>query len=582
MIKLLFVLVLASYELLAFFDQTRYINGEYKNNLKIIWLHNKSDNTADNIQVKFSLALNDSVKKLYNKYGYEHISNTEMKNYSSISSIIDEPSIYTDKQKLFDALDDQLNAKYDDQLVVLLRIVKLEGNGYKIFGAKLFKDGKENIASTYEINYKGKNLTQKHLNNMTYFFIKSSINDFEAINRSGVDPIITFKDDIGGELEIETFKAIDIKKHTAKIENVDFEEAYKLGLISSDKPSPQVAHEYCEMLGLMLINKNLLTSDEFENEYTYEQLFEKVSFQDGWEVYGKTKYLEYDKRDFRCVEAKDSILKYNLNEYEQNEIGLFLKLNNKNVIHKDEIRAVDIVVEKSFSGDDKLYIAMIDEIGMLSIWENDEYLVGKNIHLKNAKRLELEEDLSTINIETLTKKSVLKNESGTIEEETTRNHQDYIQNGIFIVDKDSSTYVDIQNNLVKLDGTKTELEYSPTSLKRYIGGISIGTKDAVYTYLNGTEEPIKHIGIDGYVNKIIYFKDDKYFVVSTSTSKLIVFKAGESKPIKTISNFGYSFVDISISSDQKYLVAANGDQMVYVFDLDVILNSTITNKEEVK
>jgi hypothetical protein len=35
---------------------------------------------------------------------------------------------------------------------------------------------------------------------------------------------------------------------------------------------------------------------------------------------------------------------------------------------------------------------------------------------------------------------------------------------------------------------------------------------------------------------------------------------------------------MAVSQNQKFLAASNADQMVYVFDLEAILNSTISNK----
>jgi hypothetical protein len=564
-------------------DDDRYIYQDYNDNLKIIWLNNKSDYKREKYQKMFAKALNHVIISLKKQNKFDNITSKQKKQYSAIVSVIEDSSIYIDKTKLLDAVDDLFDDKLSSQLVVALKFQRVNDGHYKIFGLKMFKDGKKSIATTYEVHKHTNNLTQKTLENMIRFFILSSISDYDKINRGGVNPIITFANNTKDNLKLKVFKAIDVKVETSYIQSQDFQLAYKLHLISSDDYNPKVANEYCAMTGQMLINKKLIPLKQQLDEYNYEQLFEQVDFKDGWIVYGKNSNIsQYGKRDFRCIEAKDTLQELTLQEYEINEIGLQAKLNNKTVAHQDEIKAVDIIDETNIDGEYSFYVAMADITGTISVWQNQDFISKKSSIYKQPRNIKIEDDFNKVVIDTIDKTITYTNNGGALEYDSSKPSTKYInQNGEYMID---SLYAGVYKTSINIDSTlhigkKTiQLSYTPTALGTDDTSIFVGSKDKIYQYNTYGTLKQTYTGITDDVTKIVFFNHNKNFVASTNNSELIFYEINKPTPIKIISNFGYSFLNMAVSQNQKFLAASNADQMVYVFDLEAILNSTISNK----
>jgi len=108
--------------------------------------------------------------------------------------------------------------------------------------------------------------------------------------------------------------------------------------------------------------------------------------------------------------------------------------------------------------------------------------------------------------------------------------------------------------------------------------IFVGSNNKIYQYNTYGTLKQTYIGITDDVTKIVFFNHNKNFVASTNSSELVFYEINKPKPIKIISNFGYSFLNMAVSQNQKFLAVSNADQMVYIFDLEVILNSTISNE----
>lgn len=569
----------------ALFDSERYVNGSYDDNLKIVWMYSKADNKDGGLQRKFGKALNNTANKL--RDSFDNITSTQMKKYHSLISIMEDSSIYANKEKLFNS--DMLSL-YDHnvntQLVVAFKVEKVEKNHYRLFGIKLFKDGKKTIATTHEVNKKVSIISQETLENMAYFFIKSSIDDYQSVNRSGSDPIITFADNKEDKLKVEIFKAQEVKKFSTYVENQDFELAASLNLISSENKNQKTAQEYCEVLGMMLINKNF-AMDDIDNQYFYEMLYEKYSFKDGWIVYKKTNPSDVEGKNFKCIDAKDSIMSISADEYELNQIGLKYRLNNKEVYHSKKIVAVDIQSEESFDGSDTIYTSVIDNDGLLSIWENGDMASKKETDIKDTKAITLSDAITDITIENTQKIVKYKINSGKIDDKSSGDAESKVdRSGLYIIGKVSNdtltATIDANKELV-FNGTTNKLDYWPTTISIIDNKLAVGARGRIYIYsftnnqIN-TNETIEHNDFSGDVSKILFFKNGEYYVVATTQSELVFYKKGEPNSIKKISNFGYSINDISISKNEKYLVAANGDETVYIYELDVIINSTISDK----
>ena len=588
--KILIAVLMASTMLLAFFNETRYINGEYNDNLKVIWMYNDADNQGGGLQTKFGQALNNTLKRLQNDF--VNIRSSQKKDYSSILSIIEDPTIYTHKEKLFDAdMLELYDTDVDDQLVVAFKIEQDKENNYRLFGIKLFKDGDNSIVTTYEVNKESNEISQAILEEMAYFFVKSSIDDYESVKRSGSEPIITYADETEQSLVIELFKPQEVKKFTTDVASLDFELASSLKLVSSPILNQKTAEEYCETLGMMLLNKNFV-QDTLSSEYYYELLFEKYSFKDGWIVYKRTNPTDIEDRDFRCIDAKDTIVKISIQEYELNEIGLRYRLNNNEVYHESKIVAVDIQSEFSEDNNLSIYTAIIDEDGILTVHENAKMVLEEETGIRNVNSMKFSADKKTITITNAENSIVLNIKDGFlgVDYSTPTKVNNVSTDGYYIISEYKPTaenpisVITDSNNELSINGVITKLEYWPLGLAVAKNRIIVGSSGKLYIYFIDDdgyllpEKTIEHNDFSGDVVKVLFFKDEKYFVVATTKSELVFYKKDEPKAIKTISNFGYSINDIAISSNQQHLIAANGDQTVYIFDLDVILNATISDK----
>ena len=567
---------------LLYASDSRYINGDYNENLKIIWMYSKADNTRDGLQTKFAKTLNPTLQKLQEKF--ENISSTTLQDYHSILSVIQDSDIYTQKEKLFDADMLGLLDNIESQLVVAFKMQKIGQDHYRLFGIKLFKDGDEHIVTTHEVNKHIKNITSKDIESMILFFVQSSIDDYESVQRVGSEPIITYADEKEEDLKIQIFKNQKIKKFTTYVASQDLELAASLGFLSSQENNQQTAQEYCELLGMMLINKNFVKSDE-SSEFYYELLFEKYSFKDGWEVYKRNNASDITGRNFKCIEAKDTTTQIPIKDYEVHEIGLKHKLNNAQE-HKEKVVAVAIRSEESFDGSNTLYSAIADTTGLISIWENENMVTSIKSSNEDARSLALTSDLKEVTIANYSESRTYNIAS---KDTLTSNTNSLTE--IYTIDKvtantntSATALINAKKELV-INGTVTQLNYWPTSLAIAQNQMVIGSNASIYIYELDNDnqlldtEPKVYSDFSGDVVKILYFKEDGYFLVATTDSELVFYKRGEESPIKIISSFGYSINDIAISESQKFLIVANGDQLVYIFDLDVILNSTVSKKD---
>jgi len=579
-----------------FVDSSRYVYDDYNNNIKIIWMQSKKEVKKSKLQKKFGKALNASIKNAISK----RFKNKTLvqKPYANITSIMEDPSIYSDKQKLFDAVFDLFDPKLQDQYVVALKLNHTDGV-YRVYGLKLFKDGSKSLVSTFEVDKKADTISTKELTNMINFFILSSMYDYDTIKRTGANSIIQYKDATNTSLIIETFKSLPARKFLDYVSQKDLELAYKNHLVSTDKVTPNSAQQFCSIMGMMLINKNFIESDKDpEDEYYYEMLFEKFSFKDGWEVYQRKSFLNPDDKQFRCVDSRDSKLIKSMKEYETTEIGLRYRINKDAKIYTDKIVASDIESETSADDEDILYIVIVDENGLISLWQTDEEndtmeLVAKHTisvnNLNNIKGIDLSASIDKITLETLTDKISWDIADGELINESKTSIKTYIKdNGHHIIKSKEmplagTISVDMEQNIL-INSKKYPLPYWPTAFDLssknvlVIGGDSILESYQLVNGLQLSKTPIKYKGINSEIEKILFFNEGEYFVVGTINSELLFYKTGNPQPIKIISKFGYSIVDMSISKNGKYLIAVNGDLIVYVYELDTILNSTIEDK----
>ncbi len=579
-------------------DEERYINGKYNDNLKIIWLYKKADNSSDGLQNNFAKALNKSTKILSETF--DNVKTEKKSDYGDMISLLEDNEKNTNKQILTDEFAIELLDKtVDNQLVAAFKIEKIMQNNnsvYRLFGLKLFKDGDKSIVTTYEVNKKTDKITVKTLQDMIEFFVMSSIENYEGIQRNGVSPIITYSNSDETSLQITSFKVQDVKKFISYVSQQDIELAYKTKLISSDKITPIIAQEYCESLGMMLINKNFILED-IDDEYYYEQLYKKYSFKNSSEVYKKIVTSSEPSKKFRCIDAKNGKDIKTMQDYEATEIGIKYRLNSDTVFHKEKITAIDIETEEAFDGSAKIYIAMIDKTGFLTIWENNEQISSKQTDILNAYSLDLSKSIDYIKIKSLQRKIIYKNENGTLnitsdtftEDDEKIKETKYINDdGLFVISEFKSNGKTISINMnqeLQINKITEKLNFWPTSLAIGKNEISIGSKDKISTYKLEDNDKVKmqtiqeRIGVTGDIVKLVYFNDGEYLVAGTTNSELVFYKKGKLEPIKTIKNYGYSINDISISNSEKFLIVSNGDQTIYVFDLEVILNSILINKD---
>ena len=587
MIRLFIMLILINSYLFSFLNQERYINGEYNNNLKIIWMNNKS---KGKLQSLFTKAQNVVYQKLYKENEFESIKNEQKADYRSVLAVLDDPAIYTDKQKLFEAdMLDFYDNDLDDQLVVVFRLEKTK-KSLRLYGLKLFKDGDNTIVTTHEVNFYRKKtsqkVSQKILENMIYFFIKSSIDDYESVPRLNTKQMVLFQDETKESLKIEIFKEQNIKRFTTTVTSQDFELAQKLDLIETKKLNQTSASEYCELLGMMLENKIFIEDGNEDDYYYYELLFEDIAFQDGRIVNKRVYDTNLEGREFRCVDAKDSISVMSIQEYEIQNIGIRYRLNNNNLVHEDKIVATDIQVKKAEDGTNILKILIADEKGIISLWENNSLLLTQKSDIENIQSISLNSELNRVTIINRLEEKEYSIENNFLKEtKTTPIAQ--IKNGIFEISNvvfNLKRYSIDSDNYLVIDDNEYNLGYWPTNLAVSSNYLVISNGNSLYRYsLDENFNIIKkenYSGFRGEVTKLLYFNSGEYLIVGTSDSEIVLYKKDELKPIKIISDFGYSINDISISDDDNYLVIANGDAIVYLFELDVILNNIILNQEK--
>jgi len=580
MIRILIILILINSYLFSFLNEDRYVNGKYNNNLKVIWMNNRS---KGKLQSLFTKAQNVVYQKLYKDNEFNNIKNEQKKDYRSILAILDDPEIYTDKKKLFEAdMLDFYNNDLNDQLVVVFKLEKAE-NSFRLYGLKLFKDGDNAIATTYEVNSYTKDITQKKLEDMIYFFIKSSINDYESRRRINAKQIVFFKDEKKNILEIETYKDQKIKRFTTDITSQDFSLAQKLHLIGYKNLNQSSASEYCHLLGMMLENKIFLDNGDENSYYYYEQLFEDIAFQDGRVVSKRVYDTNLKNRDFRCVDAKDSIAIMPIKEYEIQNIGVKYRLNNSAIVHEKRVVAVDILLSQNKKS---LYSVIIDEGAKVSFWKDDTLLFTQDLKIENIQSIKLEDNFTKVVIKnrveikefTISDKSLILEKTIPIVQASSGIFE--VANTIF----NSKKYSIDSYNYLLVDSTSNDLGYWPTHLAVSSDNVVISNSKALYKYTLDENFYVVNreqlSGFNGEVTKILYFNSGEYLIVGTSKSEIILYKKDGLKPIKVIANFGYSINDISISDNDRYIIVANGDEIVYIFELDVILNNIILNQEK--
>jgi len=583
MIRLLILWVLINSYLFSFLNEERYINGNYNNNLKVIWMNNKSKSKLQSLFIK---AQNVVYQKLYKENEFENIKNEQKSDYRSVLAVLDDPTIYTEKEKLFEAdMLDFFDNELDDELVIVFRLEKTE-KSFRLYGLKLFKDGDNTIVTTHEVNSYREEINQKNLENMIYFFIKSSIDDYESVPRINAKQMVLFQDEKRDSLKIEIFKEQNIKRFITSVTSQDFQLAKKLNLIKTKNLNQISASEYCELLGMMLENKIFIKDGDEDSYYYYELLFEDIAFQDGRVVNKKVYNKNLEDREFRCVDAKDSISVMPIKEYEIQNIGVRYRLNNIKLIHEDKIVKSDIV-KKSENNTDILYTFLADEKGKVSFWKNDTLILSQSLNLENIQSVYLNRNLKTV---TITNRLEIQeysiDESGYLNSiKTTPVAQ--IKNGIFEIEKvfyNSKKYSIDSGNYLVIDEFEYNLGFWPTHLAVASNFVLVSNGNSLYRYTLDDNFAIInkefYRGFYGDVTALRYFHNEEYLIVGTSDSEIVLYKKDELNPIKVISNFGYNINDISISDDDNHLVVANGDGIVYIFDLDVILNNIVLNQEK--
>jgi len=583
MIRIVLILLIINSYLFSFLDEERYINGKYTNNLKVIWMNN---NSKGKLQSLFTKAQNVVYQKLYKDNEFENIKNEQKADYRSVLAVLDDPTIYTDKRKLFEAdMLDFYDNDLNDELVAVFRLEKTE-KSYRLYGLKLFKDGDNTIVTTNEVNSYTQNITQKILENMIYFFIKSSIDDYESVLRMNAKQIVLFQDEKKDSLKIEIFKEQNIKRFITPVTSQDLELAQKLNLVKTKNLNQTSASEYCELLGMMLENKIFIKDGNEDNYYYYELLYDEIGFKDGRVVNKRVYDTNLEGREFRCVDAKDSVSIMPLKEYEIQNIGIRYRLNNKNLVHEDKIVATDIKISTSKDAEKTVNVMIADESGKVSLWKDNMVVLSQNVNIENIQSIALNSTLKTVTIYNRVegKEYSINNNSfsllNTIPIEQNRMGIFEIENSMY----NSRRYSINSENYLFIDNVKYNLGYWPTHLAVSSNFVTISNGNTLYKY--SLDENLMMInkevysGFKGEVTKLLYFHSGEYLLVGTSASELVLYKKDELKPIKIISNFGYNINDISLSEDDNYLVVANGDMITYVFELDVILNNIVLNQEK--
>ena len=547
-----------------------------------------NNNSKGKLQSLFTKAQNVVYQKLYKDNEFENIKNEQKADYRSILAVLDDPTIYTDKQKLFEAdMLDFYDNNLDDELVAVFRLEKTE-NSYRLYGLKLFKDGDNTIVSTNEVNSYTQEITQEILENMIYFFIKNSIDDYESVPRLNAKQIVLFQNGESGKLNIEIFKEQNIKRFITPVTSQDLELAQKLNLVKTKKLNQTSASEYCELLGMMLENKIFIKDGDEDSYYYYELLFDDIAFQDGRVVNKRVYDTNLEGRKFRCVDAKDSLSIMPLKEYEIQNIGIRYRLNNKILVHKDKIVATNIEVSSSQEGEKVLHIVMADKKGKVSLWKDDTLLFSQELNIDNIQSV-----TSTLNstYKTVTLHNRVEDKEYSLNNKTltliNTTPIEVNKMGIFEIENttfNSNRYSINSDNYLLIDSFKYNLGYWPTHLAVASNIVTISNGNALYKYrlddslLITSKE--RYSGFKGEVTKLLYFHSGEYLIVGTTNSEIVLFKKDELKPIKILSNFGYNINDISLSEDDSYLVVANGDMITYVFELDVILNNIVLNQEK--
>lgn len=585
---LLIALLSLSFSSISVFAESsqRYVNGDYDERLKVIWLNNKKDNKKGNLQVKFVKALNNILNS--NRISFNEKKLEKKEKYTDILSVMNDSAIYTDKEKLLEA--DMLSFIDDvnDQLIVVLRLEKSQDNNYHLYGLKIFKDEQSILASTYEVNKYLPNASIKEFENMIEFFIKSSINDYASVYHSASNPIITF--DKNKKLQITLFKHQKIKRNLDPVESQDFELAANLGLISSSEVNQKTASEYCTMLGMMLQNKNFAL--DINDEYYFEELYEKFSFKDNWLVYKRNTDQDIKNKKIKCVGAKESLLTIAIEEYERNNIGLRLKLNDIDQ-SKEAIVAVDVQSSENFDGSNLIYSAIINKNGDLTFWENATLISKSNIYVPNPQYIKISENIDNITIKNYTKSLKFKIVNGKIEGGSAYDTEELKTDldGVFInhrTDADGFSISALSSKKILINSTELNLPSIPTAIANLQKKLFLGGTDKLEAY-DFNENGIidfaskqEYKGISGDVSKILFFGESGNIVVGTTNSEILFYQKDKLDPFKIISSFGYSIIDMAISKNQKYLIVANADQTVYVFDLITIMNNVINNEKDAK
>jgi len=486
------------------------------------------------------------IKKLREDYDVNYRS---LKNYSAIYSFVTTPEIYVDKDKLRTGILADRNLFLKDAYYVVFHISK-RGDIFFIKGIKYKKDGLKGDIIRLTLKKRITHNISKTLYNMLYFFVKSSIIDYKAVGRMGVTPLVIKEGN--DNLKVLSFSPQKVIFFNDTIPENDIELAKKLGLVSGN--SIKLANNYCKLLDMYLPNSVFINQDD---EYSFEELYQQVDFKDGYKVYQYKIPTFLENRRFRCMGNDYTLLREPIGDYELNKLGILWKI-------KTASNFIKVGAVKSLEGENNVKILLVDEKGEGLFYENDNFIkkfsFGDN--LKNVEEVTFEnEGYKLKTFDRVIVYNPLNDEKD--EKKVPDRHYNYREG--FYYKKSNGKKIDIYRKLYVGD-KEVELDFKVTTFNGDLIGGENGHLVAINNNLKIKKE---YKGLKGDIVKIV--KIDNKIVVITNRGELGVYEEDKSQPIRLLPQLGYSYTDMSVTSDNKYLLVINSNRTAYLFLTKVLL-----------